>query len=213
MRSRILLPAAALLLACLGAALAQPAAEAPKPNASELRKAIRAQMPPPPQGFRWEVYENVVFLKPDGWHERELPAPPSSFPMLTYGTSPGAFQGDRQPEMGLVINIFNGTKQLSGIEAKKAALIYLQPFLEARRKEDVLLLDRKATGSYEHFVFRYRAYPPGRRPVIVHIYVIANDAADSFHVMTFEAPLQNWEQNWKRFGEPMITRAQAIAPR
>lgn len=211
MRFNPLLAAAALLLVFTGQAPAQPTpAEAAQLSPSELRKAVRAQMPPPPPHFQWEVYENVVFLKPNGWHERELPASERSFPVLTYGTGPGKFNPDARPEKGLVINVFNGTRRLTALEARKAALVFLKPFLDARRKEDVLILDRKATGSYERFVFRYKAYPQDRQPVIVHIYIIANDDTDSFQVFTFEAPAQTWDRDWARYGEPMIGRAQVI---
>jgi hypothetical protein len=46
----------------------------------------------------------------------------------------------------------------------------------------------------ETTIVRYRDAPPGLKPVIIHKFLIANDAADSVHMFTFESPESSWEE-------------------
>ena len=72
--------------------------------------------------------------------------------------------------------------------AKKLALVYLEPFLRAHKKQDFSILKSKTDGDMETTIVRYRDAPPGLKPVIIHKFLVANDAADSLHVFTFESP-------------------------
>lgn len=198
---------AAALLAASGMAAAQsPTGAAPTPE--QIRAAINSQLPPLPAGFDWKLYKNAVFPKPAGWHERELKTPANSF---TYATSPEDFSGNKQFEMGMSVNIFTGTQRLRGLEAKKAALMYIKIDLDTHRKEDILILDQQPSGDYERTVFRYRDAPPGLKPVIIHKFILANNVTDSLHVFIFESPEATWAENWAKYGTPILSRLQVVA--
>jgi hypothetical protein len=196
--------AAALLAASCLAAAQSPAAPTPE----QIRAAIRTELPAPPDGFSWQLYKNTVFLKPAGWHERELKTPANSF---IYATSPEDFSGSKQFEMGMSVNIFTGTQRLRGLEAKKAALMYIKIDLDTHRKEDVLILDQQPSGDFERTVFRYRDAPPGLKPVIIHKFILANNVTDSLHVFIFESPEATWAENWAKYGTPIFSRLQVVA--
>ncbi len=198
---------AAALLAASGMAAAQAPAGVP-PTPEQIRAAIHSQLPPPPAGFDWKLYKNAVFPKPAGWHERELKNPANAF---TYATSPEEFSGTKPFEMGLSVNIFTGTQRLRGLEAKKAALMYIKIDLDTHRKEDILILDQQPSGDYERTVFRYRDAPPGLKPVIIHKFILANNVTDSLHVFIFESPEATWAENWAKYGTPILSRLQVVA--
>ncbi|MFN3570611.1 MAG: hypothetical protein ACK4VX_10080 [Polaromonas sp.] len=203
-------PGAWLIAAMLATGIPAAAQGTPgaAPTLEQLRAAISSQLPPLPAGFEWKLYKNAVFPKPAGWHERELKTPANSF---TYATSAEDFSGNKQFEMGMSVNIFTGTQRLRGLEAKKAALMYIKIDLDTHRKEDILLLDQQPSGDYERTVFRYRDAPPGLKPVIIHKFILANNVTDSLHVFIFESPEATWAENWAKYGTPILSRLQVVA--
>lgn len=208
--NKILSWCAAALLTATQLAAAQPGpAAAPTPE--QVRAAISSQLPAPPAGFSWQLYKNAVFLKPAGWHEREAQPVTGAFPIATYATSPESFSENRQFEMGLTVQVISGTQRLRGIEAKKAVPLFLKPILDSHKKEEVLMLDLKSSGDYDRIVFRYRDAPPGLKPVIVHKFILANNVTDSMHIFTFESPEATWNENWAKYGTPVISQLQVVA--
>lgn len=174
------------------------------PSKARLEEAVRAQLPVPPAGFTWQLFKNAALLRPDGWNEGTIEPKAGTVPMSVYAASPEQFSDSKPFEMGVTLQIISEPRALRDIPAKKAALLYLKPFLEAHRREDFLILDRKASGDFERTVARYRDAPPGLKPVIVHKFILANDVADSVHVFTFESPEESWKENWDRFGTPIL---------
>lgn len=170
----------------------------PVVESETIRAAIKTQLPSPPDGFEWQLYKNAVFLKPTKWNEGEKNSSSGGIPITVYAISPEKFSESKQFEMGLTVQIISGSKRIRGIEANKMALLYLKPFLDAHKKEDVLILDRNTKGDFERTFFRYRDAPPGLRPIIVHKFILANDSTDSVHVFTFESPADFWEENWSK---------------
>jgi hypothetical protein len=112
--------------------------------------------------------------------------------------------------MGLTVQVISGTQRLRGIEAKKAVPLFLKPILDSHKKEEVLLLDLKSSGDYDRTVFRYRDAPPGLKPVIVHKFILANNVTDSMHIFTFESPEASWNENWAKYGTPVISQLQVV---
>jgi hypothetical protein len=196
-----------IALATSHAAMAQ---QLPAANPETIRKAIESQLPAPPDGFAWQLYKNAVFLKPKQWNERTKAAVSGGIPISAYATSPEEFTDTKQFEMGMTLQIISGSQRLRGIEAKKMALFYLKPFLDAHKKEDILILDQGTAGDFERTFFRYRDAPPGLRPIIVHKFVLANNVSDSVHVFTFESPAELWEVNWAKFGTPMLGKINVL---
>lgn len=199
----------ALATAASAATWAQEATQ-PMLTSEQLREAMKTQLPPPPEGFAWQLYKNAVFPKPVGWTERELPAAPSRVTMSTYATSPEAFSQAKPFETGLTVQIITGAKRTLNLEARKMALAYIKPFLDSHRKDEILILKQKPGGDFEQTFFRYRDAPPGLKPVIVHKFILANDKADSVHIFTFESPAETWDSDWAKFGTPILSRVNVI---
>jgi hypothetical protein len=202
------------LVAAVALAAVQPAlAQQPQPaaGADEVRAAIQSQLPSPPDGFEWQLYKNAVFPKPKQWKERTREAVSGGIPMNLYAASPEDFSDTRQFETGMTLQIISGSQRIRGIEARKMAILYLKPFLDSHKKEDILLLDQKTRGDFELTFLRYRDAPPGLKPVIVHKFVLANNASDSVHAFTFESPVELWDENWAKYGTPILSRINVLA--
>jgi hypothetical protein len=176
----------------------------PKPEAAQ--QAIEAQLPKPPEGFEWKLYQNAVFLKPKLWNERTEASAPGGIPMTAYASSPEDFSDTKQFEMGMTLQIISGSQKTRGIEAKKMVFAYLKPFIDAHKKEDVLMFEQKTQGDFERTYFRYKDAPPGLKPLIVHKFILANNVTDSVHVFTFESPAELWNENWASFGTPILSK-------
>jgi hypothetical protein len=180
------------------------------PSAETILQTIQSQLPLPPEGFKWKLYKNALFLKPDAWNERTKTATSGGIPITAYAASPEDFSETKQFEMGVTLQIISGSQKVRGIEARKMALIYLKPFLDAHKQEDVLILDQSARGDFERTFFRYKDAPAGLKPIIVHKFLLANNATDSVHVFTFESLAESWEENWAKFGTPILSKVNVL---
>jgi hypothetical protein len=176
------------------------------PTKNQVREAMKSQLPAPPEGFSWQLYKNVVFLKPIGWTEQEMTENIAGIPATTYAASPEAFSRAKQFEMGVTFQHISGSQRIRGIPAKKLALVYLKPFLDAHKKEEVLMLEKSTQGDFERTFFRYRDAPPGLKPIIVHKFIVANDVTDNINIFTFESPVETWDENWVKYGTPIISK-------
>lgn len=175
------------------------------PSSKPAQETVEVELPDPPEGFEWKSYKNAVFPKPVQWREQEA-ANTAGIPVTTYATSPEEFSVTKQFEMGLTVHIISDSQKLKGIEAKKMALLFLRPDLDAHKKEDILMLEQSTNGDFEQTFFRYKDAPPGLTPIIVHKFLLANNVTDSVHVFTFESPMETWEENWAQYGTPILSR-------
>ena len=203
----ILLVLVALFLT--GDATAEESAE-PVIDIEQVREGIKSQLPPPPDGFVWHFYKNALLPKPPQWHELEKATSFSGAPFTVYAASPEEFSETRQFEMGLTIQIISSSQKIRGIEAKKMALLYLSPFFEAHKKDEILILVQQNMGDFEGTIFRYRDAPPGLKPIIVHKFILANNVTDSVHVFTFESPETSWQENWAKYGTPILSKLRIL---
>ena len=179
-------------------------------STEQIREAIRAQLPAPPEGFIWNLYKNAVFPKPAQWQEQQMATSTAGIPIAVFAASPEEFSATKQFEMGLTVQIISGSQKIRGIEAKKMALVYLKPFLDTHKKEDVMMLEQSTRGDFERTFFRYRDAPPGLKPIIVHKFILANNMTDSVHVFTFESPTESWEENWVKYGTPILSKVNVL---
>ncbi len=171
---------------------------------------MKSQFPAPPDGFKWQLYKNVVFLKPAVWNEGEMTQHIAGIPFTTYATSPEEFSRTKQFEMGATIEVISGSQRIRGIPAKKFVLAYLKPLLDTHKKEDVLMFEQKTQGDFEQTFFRYRDAPPGLKPIVVHKFIVANNATDNLNVFTFESPAESWDDNWTKYGTPIISKLNVL---
>ena len=84
--------------------------------------------------------------------------------------------------------------------------LFLKPFLDAHKSENVLMFELSTKGNAELTFFRFKDMPPGLTPIIVHKFVLANNVTDSVHVFTFESPMESWEENWTKYGTPILSK-------
>lgn len=177
----------------------------------KLEEAIRSRLPEPPAGFSWQLFKNTALLRPDGWYEKTIESKAGpTVPVSVYAASSEQFSETKQFEMGITLQVISGPKEIRNIPAKQAALLYLKPFLDAHKPADFSILERNTRGDAERTFVRYRDAPPGMKPVIVHKFIVANDVADSVHIFTFESPEESWQENWDRFGTPILGKVLVI---
>jgi hypothetical protein len=200
---------AAALLSWLPFASAQNASTQ-TPTKSQVQEAMKSQLPTPPDGFRWQLYKNVVFLKPVAWNEGEIAQNIAGIPFTTYAMSPEEFTRTKQFEMGATIELISSPQRIRGIEAKKFVLVYLKPLVDTHKKEDVLMFEQKTKGDFEQTFFRYRDAPPGLKPIIIHKFIVANNATDNVNVFTFESSVETWNDNWTKYGTPIISKLNVL---
>lgn len=179
-------------------------------TSEQLRDAVKAQLPPPPEGFTWQVYKNAVFPKPAEWTERELPPTKGPVVMSAYAMSPENFSAQRPFETGFSVQIITGPKRRMNLEARTMAMATIRPILSSHRKDEILILDQKSGGDFQQTFLRYRDAPPGLKPIIVHRFMPANEKTDTVHVFIFESPEDRWDENWARFGTPILQRVNVV---
>lgn len=172
---------------------------------------LESKLPKPPNGFIWQLYKDATFIVPEVWVKREKTSYENGFPIYVYAASPTEFSETNFFEMGITLQIIKDSKKVKNIEAKMAALLFLKPFFEERKKEDVLMFSTDTEGDFEKIYFRYRDAPERLTPIIVHKFVMINNTSDSVHIFTFESPEKTWTSNWETFGAPIIKRVMLIA--
>ncbi len=166
---------------------------------------IMKQLPPAPAGLQWRLYHNAFFRIPVGWKEKETKAV-DDMQIFAYAASPEDFSEKKFFEMGITVKAMFGVKTSQKIAANKFGLVYLNSIMQNRTKEDILYLDQKQINEKEqHLWLRYRDAANGQKPIVVHQYVITNDAADVLFVFMFESPEDTWEENWKKYGKAFLS--------
>lgn len=177
---------------------------------NEILQAIESQLPKPMDGFEWMLYKNAVFLKPIQWNAHTMASITEGIAITTYAMSPEDFSETKQFETGMTLQVISGSQKSRGIAANKMVFVYLKPFMDARKKEDVLMFNQRPYGDFERTVFRYKDAPPDLKPVIVHKFILASNITDSVHVFTFESPAELWEENWMKFGTPILGKLNVL---
>lgn len=172
----------------------------------KIHVASAARLPVAPTGFVWHTYQDTVFLKPSAWHECEHVITTNTFPVTTYATSPERFSATKPFETGLTIQIIGDAQRIAGIAATQMAAIYLHPFLSARPQEELLLFEQDTRGDCEITFCRFTDAPPNLKPIVVHKFIAANNISDRVHVFTFESPVPFWDDNWVKYGTPMLSQ-------
>jgi len=176
-------------------------------DTDKIQAAInaQAQLPRPPEGFAWKLYGEATFLKPISWHEHEHVATTNAFPTTTYATSPESFSKTKPFEMGLTLQVMRDSFQNIKVDAKQIADAYLQPHLDTHKKY-IIHFERNANNHVDLTTLRYKDAPPGLKPLIVHKHIMADAESDTVHIFTFESPEKSWDQNWKKFGTPILSQ-------
>lgn len=172
----------------------------------KVHAAVTAPLPAAPEGFVWRLFEDATFLKPRVWHEHEQVTATSTIPVTTYATLPEVFCETKPFELGLTVQLTRDSQKLRGIEAKKLVLVYLKPFVNARKEGDILFLEHRTKGDFEYTFFRYTDALSSQKPVILHKFILANNDTDRVYAFTFKSPTQSWGEHWAQYGTPILSQ-------
>lgn len=176
-------------------------------SARKIRDSIRAPLPSPPPGFVWRLCGEASILKPAHWHEREQVSTIHALPVITYTTSPEHWCEEKPFELGLTLHVLSGSRKIAEANARQMVFAYLRPLFDAdQKKKGVLLFKRSTNGAFESTVFQFRDNPPGRASRMVLKCIAANTTTDRVHAFTFESPIATWDENWARYGNPMLSK-------
>ena len=175
-------------------------------STGKVQAAVTAPLPATPEGFVWRLFEDATFLKPRLWCEHEQVTATSIIPVTTYATLPEVFCETKPFDLGLTVQVTRDSQKLCGVEAKKIVLVYLRPFVNARKEGDILFLERRTKGDFEYTFFRYTEALPSQKPVILHKFILANNVTDRAYAFTFKSPTQSWGEHWAQYGAPMLSQ-------
>ena len=106
--------------------------------------------------------------------------------------------------MGVTLKITGNPGKSIKLEAKKLAFAYLKPVLDSHKKEEILMLEQS-------IFFLYGDAPPGLKPIIVQWLMLANNVTDSVHQFIFESPADTWDENWAKYGPPILGKLNVVA--
>jgi hypothetical protein len=190
---------------------AEPPLSVPPPAPAPLVAAapsaeLRKQLPPAPEGFDWLVYKNCAVLCPTGWNQKIRADDPAKNLTGAFAISPEVFSEKKYFDHGFTVQIHTDVKKRFGAAASPSLQALLQPLAARVKKEDFLLFKEGASAGGATTILRYVDAPPGLTPLVVHRYLVADDAKDTIHVFTYESPQAQWEENWKTYGTPLLGR-------
>ena len=85
----------------------------------------KAELPAPPEGFDWAMFQNVVFLQPAHWHvvTKEVPTPAVSQAGDPYATSPVRLAETNPCDTGLPSEVLGGMNAPNCVSAQQAFAI------------------------------------------------------------------------------------------
>jgi hypothetical protein len=208
------LVAATVMIGTLHAQLrAENAAPPPAPDVHIPDAALRAQLPPPPDGFDWLLYKNCAVLRPDGWHQNTRPDDPAKKLTGAFALSPETFSEKKPFEHGFTVQIHHDVRARFGAPPSESVAGFLQPLAARLAKTDLLLYKENPTPIGATRILRYRDAPPGLTPLVIHRYYIADDTGDTLYAFTYESPEAQWEEHWKKFGTPLLGKVLILSAR
>lgn len=168
---------------------------------------MRAQLPMAPAGFEWAFFKNAAFIRPKGWNVITKDVSPinGAIGADVYATSPEKFSRENPFEMGFTVQVMLGMSSTVWISAKHAYASYIACFMREIKDEDILILDERKRMQMDSVILRYRDASYGLPPIIVHKFMLINDDLEAFHAYTFESPERSWQENWMRYGTPILS--------
>jgi hypothetical protein len=172
---------------------------------------LRKQLPAPLEGFDWLVYKNCAVLAPNGWNQKTRPDDLAKNITGAFALSPEVFSEKKSFDHGFTVQIHTDVKRRFGAAASSSLQALIQPLAAKLKKEDMLLFKEGGSADAATCILRYIDAPPGLTPLIVHRYLVANDANDVIHVFTYESPQAQWEENWKTYGTPILQKISILS--
>lgn len=177
---------------------------------NKIPPSLEKQLESPPEGFKWQIFKDAIFLIPNAWFEHITTSDELGFPVHTYGASPTDFSKKKMFEMGFSAQIYNQPKKHANITAKEIAYTHIAWIVKEHKKEDFIILDKENDTVRDIYYVRYKDAPSGLKPIIIHKFIIANNETDSVHMFIFESPVETWDADWKKYGTPILEKIKVI---
>lgn len=169
-----------------------------------IEKSSPQHIPDAPEGFVWRGMRNVIFLRPENWKEQSLSQNIGPVPTVLYASSAENFGTEKPFETGFTLRIAYDIRKTVKMDASKFGQAMLSPIFQHHTKEDFKLFNQEKKGDFDLMYLRYRDAPQGMTPIIIHKFVMSNDATDTSYEATFESPENSWDANWAKFGSPIF---------
>ncbi len=159
--------------------------------------ALALDLPAPPRGYSWQECPDVkgALLVPDGWHFRRLEAEGK----VAYFITPEPFEPSRPFDVGLTFNVVQEVPQKVGKDpsgfARQLIGTITSSYPKARTWETDL-------GSFRGYGVIYQT---SKEAAEVQLYkmVVTNDETGTAFLVSFEAPVAEWERRWATI-EPVV---------
>lgn len=191
----------ALVMVVSGCGSQPRASELAPPSAARVA-SFRAALVPPPEGFEWAVFENVLVavLKPEGWHRIDSPSGRN----FTGSLSVENVQTQGSYKTGFSAMVYRDVKKTTGRPPSVAGRMTVE---ELRSKQEILeespFVDH---GWMRSAYLRFRDRPVNGNDIIVHTFFVARDDADMLYMFTFESPTAQWDEAFGTYGKPMMEK-------
>lgn len=171
-----------------------------RPVAAQVSPAPAIAQAKAPVGYNWQLLPEVkaAVLRPYVWnYQAEASRDAQAYFVTRERIVPGG-----QFQTGLSLNV---VRKMTA-RTKQSAGAYAQSFSARTGRgagQQVLEQESKTQGPLRLFGVRYRTASGAAGPKIIQQWAIANTSTDTFYLLLFESPEQDWPQAWK-LGEEMI---------
>jgi hypothetical protein len=156
-----------------------------------------AQAQDAPAGYSWQAFKpgKIAVLKPDGWFVKAESR--NGTEGLFISQEPIGPGGEFQT--GLSVNFVSGIRARANVTATD----YARSFLATAAEKHTVLTSFGKPLAEGIAGLGLRVRVAEEPPYIIHYFLIADDNADSLHLLFFEAPEASWESAWKH-GQLML---------
>ena len=162
--------------------------------------ALPLDLPAPPRGYAWQKCPDVkgALLVPEGWHFRRLEAEDGK---LAYFITREPFVPPTPFDVGLTFNVVLDVPQKMGTNPSGFAQQFIGTITSSYSKARTW---QTALGPFTGYGVIYQASKE-ETPFQFYSLVLANDETGTAFVVTFEAPVAEWERQWATI-EPVVKR-------
>lgn len=157
-------------------------------------QAAALEPPAPPPSYSWLVMSEIetAFLFPDGWHH--IYSQGKLRRSLTVTKAPPS--AGKPPRTKFVLNVVDNLQRSNYRPLSQQITDFIDAMAQ-RPRHDALARGHVTRGPYRGAFLRYR-YRTESGESLAHRAYLADDARDTLLILTFEAPVESWEEDWSR---------------
>lgn len=155
----------------------------------QVKELILSQLKNPLSGYKWSMFQGVMFQKPLNWSEYKTND--------IYTTSVESVAKNGKFETGLTI------RRVKNIPVRR----FINNYIKIHKKDEdnqIITFTKGQQGDSQTYILRYRNAPTNLKPIIVHKFIVANKSENYVLIITFEAPEKNWDKIWEKYGSKIL---------